>query len=145
MASDDSDTPFDSLLAGMVFLAEQGGTASVTLAVDGILVSGMLIGTLAYLDRLRDILDQEGTLGTVQFSGGIQAALDRAADRPPVPDSPVNFVPSVVSLADVTLILAGGARVMLPLWSARFSAISGWRLGLLELRQDDASDEGLEG
>jgi hypothetical protein len=117
----DSDSIFDPLLGVLIATVEGGSEFSVTLTIDGILISGLLVGRRAYLARVKDVFEQEGTAGTVAFIplfDGLQGISDQ------------HFT-GALYMRDVTGVLPGGAHFRLPVWCGRVSAISGWYFGLV--------------
>jgi hypothetical protein len=119
------DSIFDPLLGVLIAAVEGGPEFSVTLAIDGMLIGGLLIGRRAYLARVKDVFDQEGTAGTVAFSPlfeGLQGIADE------------HFT-GALYMRDVIGALPGGARFRLPVWCGRVSAISGWYFGLIVITE----------
>jgi hypothetical protein len=128
MADEIRRHPF-GLLAQLLNVLTLGGTFSLTVTIDGMLVTGMAIGAVEYYTVFEQTLSAEGTFDTVQFAQSIRSALEKVRA---IPESDPSVFASVLPIAfymrDVT-ILTGGGRYSLPLWTGRFDAITGWDLG----------------
>lgn len=111
---------------------------AVTLAVDGMLVSGVLMGTKAFVTELGRLLEHEGTPLPGEAGREIRQALGDYAERQA---AALMGQASGESSADLSHMYAralhlkhvhvrrGGNTVHLPLWECKLREVSGFSLG----------------
>jgi hypothetical protein len=111
---------------------------AVTLAVEGIFVSGVLIGTKAFVTELGRLLEHEGTHLPGEAGSEIRQALSAYADRQAAAlmmQAPVGSTTEsshsharALHLKHAQL-LRSGDTVHLPLWECKLRHVSGFSLG----------------
>lgn len=137
--------PADRMLGLLLLAAEREVRVGLTVTVDGVVVTGTLIGTLAYCRALADQFASSagGTDMDDLFADSFRDLVDDAAgvaqgDRRQPPDA-ASYEQSVsfLHLADARYV---GAAGLLPhgrhgiLWRCPVSDISGWSMGDLTAR-----------
>lgn len=117
------------LLGHMLLLIANGGSFSLTVAADGMLLTGTAIGIVEYATAMAESLSAKGSPGTDHIVQGIRGGLAASSETPA---SPLPSVPSALFMRDVTVIV-GGERCFFSFWNGRFDAITGWHLITLNL------------
>lgn len=111
---------------------------TVTLAVEGIFVSGILIGTKAFVTELGRLLEDEGTHLPEEAGREIQQALSDYAERqaaammaPAPAESPADIPHASVRALHLkhAQLLRSGDTIHLPLWECKLRSVSGFSLG----------------
>ncbi len=109
---------FEPALSALGAMAAQDRMSfSLTLAVDGMLVSGTAVSFNTFLGGLEDGFAELGTHLSVLLSQGIGTLKTQLDPQSPPPD--------VLYLRDVTIWAPGGVR-SISWWACRLSAVSGW-------------------
>ena len=110
---------------------------AVTLAVEGIFVSGILIGTKAFVTELGRLLEYEGTHLPEEARREIQQALSDYAERQAaalMTQAPVESPADIprTSMRALHLkhaqLLRSGDTIHLPLWECKLRNVSGFSL-----------------
>lgn len=111
---------------------------AVTLAVEGVFVSGLLIGTKAFVTELGRLLEHEGTHLPGDAGREIRQALSDYAERQA---AALMVQAPVESQADIShpfaralhlkhaQLLRSGDTVHMPLWECKLRNVSGFSLG----------------
>ena len=117
---DNADTRelFDPAIGSFLSLVAEGRTQmSITITVDGMIISGMVVSFREFLGGVEDGFASVGTELTVHFSQRLQGFLERMGS---------DMIPhNALYLRDVTVWAPGGVR-SLRWWACRLDAISGW-------------------
>jgi len=123
--------PFGGLLAALALnaLADRM-TAMVTVATDGMLISGMLISARAFYAGIADASAAYGDIGGVQLSARLQTSLDNAPTVPPDHIFPVDARPETLYFSGAAC-WSGGKRIDLGFWAVRYASVTGWSVGTL--------------
>lgn len=140
VSRDGHNRPTDRMLNLLLMAAERDVRVGITVTVEGVVVSGTLIGTLAYCRALADefISSSGGTDMDELFAESFEDMVDNAVgiasgDRRNPPDA-ASYEQAIrfIHLADARFAVPSG---MLPLgrhgvlWRCPVSDVSGWSLG----------------
>lgn len=125
------DNRIEGMLAGLVLVAlAERGSAAVTLATDGLLLSGFLISSRQFHAGIADFLAARGGMGDVLISQGLQNSVARAPTVPPDVELSTDTIPDWYYLRDAAC-LSGGRVTQLGYWRGRYDTVTGWTLGQL--------------
>lgn len=122
---------FDPMLAALIGTVKTtDAQITISVQIGGMLLSGLLISHRTYIDIQRDLLDEEGSAGTVAFSSLYEQFKETLAASD---DDSLAPIEDSFYLRDVTFV-AGNMRGSLPIWCGRCDAITGWFLGMIKSR-----------
>ncbi|MCI1110965.1 hypothetical protein MOQ26_07945 [Stenotrophomonas maltophilia] len=124
----------DGVLKRLVRLANLGGGFSVTLLVDGMLVSGTLIAGREYFSHITDGLRASSSPEAVK-SVMIQLFEQMASEYQEMLDQPGGYDPRFIHLKDAAFFVPGGGPPILKKdggthWRGSLASVSGFYFGL---------------
>jgi hypothetical protein len=124
------DIDGDPLFGYFLGMAETSDVSlTVTVAVHGALIGGTLIGSVAYIDGLAELLPAAIADRQMRQQWGEQLRSAATTGRGVVDQGAIHV--AYAHLRDAVLVTTDGHPMAYPFWRVRLAAIDGWAFGVL--------------